>query len=651
MAVTAFLEFKSQWQVLPGMAYGLRLPVMRGSVAIALLGRPDLAVLDRAMERHFPGAIPEHSLSPAYEVSLVQRALHWAAAVQRHLKLPVFQSGHVWTQENAGSRGGELSVAVPYAVPKATAAVLSWIGRQISRFLAAGAPAPRGWEVDVDSFEKLKASLRKFSLNGVNTYRFLDAANALCMPVRPVVSGIYCFGTGRHSRWLDSSFTDSTSVVGARIAQDKVATAKVLRQLGFPAPRHARATTPELAVKIAARLGYPVVVKPADRDQGLGVAADLRSDAAVVAAYLQARKHSEDILVEKHFHGNDYRLTVLNGRLIKAVVRVPGGVLGDGRHTVAQLIELTSEDVQHSRRTRERGARLLSLDAEALEMLAANRLSPESVPAPGQSVSLRRRANISAGGTPILVNESVHPDNRRLAERVAAALHLDLAGVDLIIEDISKSWFETGALICEVNAQPQIGMGTTPEIYAHILKELLPENPRVPVVLVIGKPDCIGGGSMLPEPGENRSLGSASSEGVWLNNERLAGPQSSAFRAGRILMAGQEIDAALMVMSPAEIRRSGLPFDWCNVAVFDHPGDWGEPDDAAVAEMLDMLLPHAGQMMMTSQDHAGLKPHWAALQAHGGLELVDADKRNSMHSQALRRALHSDYAEFIKRAS
>jgi cyanophycin synthetase len=634
------------------MAYGARQPVMRGSAVVSLLRRPDLALLDRAMARHFFEATPEHAASPAYEVSLVQRALRWAAALQRQLKLPVFQPGHVWYPENSGAQGAELNVAVPYAVPAATAATLAWIAQEISGFLAAEEPAQRSWKVENASLEKLKSALRKFSLKGVNTYRFLEAADGLGMPVRQVVSGIYCFGTGRHSRWLDSSFTDSTSVVGAKLARDKIMTATVLRHLGLPAPTHARAATPEMAVKIATRLGYPVVVKPADKDRGIGVAAGLRSDAAVLAAYHQARKHSGNILVEKHFHGNDYRLTVLNGRLIKTVVRVPGGVTGDGRHTVAQLIEQTGEDAQHARRARERGGRLLSLDAEALEMLAADRLSPESVPPPGQFICLRRRANISTGGTPFLVDESVHPDNRRLAERVAAALHLDLAGVDLIIGDISRSWLETGALVCEVNGQPQIGMGTTPEIYADILKELLQENFRIPVVLVVGKPGAVGREFEQPDAAAGVSVGRASSEGVWLRDERLTGPQANAFRAGRILMADREIDAAVLAMSPAEIRRSGLPFDWCNITVFDGPGDWGEPDDAAVAEMLGMLLPHAGKIMMSRQDRAVLKPHLAALQAHGGLELFDAENSRSMHAEALHRLLREipENAELFKRA-
>jgi cyanophycin synthetase len=620
------------------MAYGLRQPVMRAAVRVALDPSADFAGLDRAMALHISEAPPADAAPPANAaIALVQRALHWSAAAQRQANLPVFQAGRVWAPSAA--QDSELRVAVPYFAPQATIAAFGWVGREVSRVLAKAGVAPQEEESEKDDYARLEAMLRKFSLPGVNSYRFLKAADALEVPVREVVSGVYCFGTGRHSRWLESSCTESTSVIGCRIAKDKVKAAKVLRQAGLPAPTHTRVATAQRAVEAASELGYPVVVKPADMDQGIGVAANLASDEAVVAAFHEARKHSRKILVEKHFDGKDYRLMVLHGRVIKAVVRVPGGVIGDGRHTVAQLIELASQDAQQLRRSQERGGRLLDLDAEALALLAENHLSPESVIAPGRYLCLRRRTNISAGGTPFLVDDSVHPDNRRLAERAAAALHLDLAGIDLIMEDISKSWLESGALICEVNGQPQIGAGTTPRIYADILRELLQDRFRVPVVLVVGKPDRIGKRSMPSAHFKGVAVGRASSEGVRLGAERLTGPQASAFKAGRILMANREIDAALIVMSPAEIRRTGLPFDRCDIAVLDGPRDWGETDEALVAELLRMLLPHAAKIMTTDRDHALLQPHWAELQAHDGLEIVAAREGHAMREQALRRIL------------
>ncbi|MDP1534559.1 MAG: acetate--CoA ligase family protein, partial [Rubrivivax sp.] len=276
-----------------------------------------------------------------------------------------------------------------------------------------------------------------------------------------------------------------TPVLGTRLARDKFRTAQVLRQLGLPGPTHARATSPQHAVQLARRIGYPVVIKPADRDQGQGVSADLQDDAAVLAAFAFAARCSEHILVEKHADGRDYRLTILNGRLIKTIVRRAAGVVGDGQHSIAELVEQLRSDPAHRRAGQLRGHAPLELDAQAHALLAQHAMASQTVPDRGRFVALRRRANVSAGGTPELVVGGIHPDNQRLAERAALALQLDLAGVDLIMPDIGQSWLQTGALICEVKGQPQLGSSTTPGIYQQVLRELVSTPWRMPVVLVI----------------------------------------------------------------------------------------------------------------------------------------------------------------------
>ncbi len=590
------LEFEPQWRVLHGTGYGLGQPVMLGTLHLHLRpGRTvDFAALDRAMLQLVPEPVPDEAVALSTEIALARRALHWAAAVQRHVNVPVFTSGQFWPAANDGGPV-KLHVAVPYAAPQSTGDALAWAGQAITSFLACGELSPHGDQRVLQDFEQLLASLQPSKLPGVNNFRFLKAAQALDIPWRQVVPEVYCFGSGRHSRWLESSYTDSTSVIGTRIARDKVKTAVVLRQAGLPAPRHALAASAEQAVQLARQLGYPVVVKPADRDQGLGVAADLRDDGGVAAAFHAASRHSANVLVEKHFHGQDYRFTVFNGRVIKTVSRLPGGVTGDGMQSVAGLLDVAKLDDQRARRARARGRDLLELDQEALELLSQNGMSPQSVPAAGQYVPLRRRANVSAGGTPRLVTQQIHPDNLRLAERSAAALQLDLAGVDVIMQDISRSWLDSGALICEVNGQPQIGTLTTPGIYADILQEILPGKSRIPVALVVGPPGKVE--QQLMQFGRDMGLvvGCASTEGVWQGSERMTGVQPSAFLAGQILMANRAIDAAIVVMTPGQIVLSGLPFDRIDVLVLAGPGPQAAWNAKELMDMWKLALPHVVQ--------------------------------------------------------
>ncbi len=627
------LEFETQWRVLHGTGYGMGQPVMLGRLRLYLRpGRAvDLAALDRAMLQLVPEPVPDEPVAPSTEIALAMRALHWAAAVQRHVNVPVFKSGHVWQAANDGGLL-QLHVAVPYAAPQSTGDALAWAGLAISSFLACGELSPDGAQGALQNFEQLLAVLQPFKLQGVNNFRFLKAAQTLDIPWRLVVPEVYCFGSGRHSRWLESSYTDCTPVIGTRIARDKVKTAVVLRQAGLPAPRHALAASAEQAVQLARQLGYPVVVKPADRDQGLGVAAGLRDDNAVTRAFHEASKHSANILVEKHFDGNDYRFTVFNGRVIKTVSRLPGGVTGDGLLSVASLIDVAKQDDQRARRARVRGRDLLELDREALELLGEHGMSPQAVPAAGQYVRLRRRSNVSAGGTPFLVTQPIHPDNLRLAERSAAALQLDLAGVDVIMQDISRSWLETGAVICEVNGQPQIGTLTTPGIYADMLRELLPGKSRIPVALVVGPPGKVE--QQLMQYGRDMGVvvGCASTEGVWQGPERMTGVQPSAFLAGQILMANRTIDAAIVVMTPGQIVLSGLPFDRIDVLVLAVPGPQASWNQTELMDMWKLALPHVVQAIVAPAGLADCLPQPHELPRRGAEVAWYADDLRSLAS-------------------
>ncbi len=554
------------------MAYGSRQPVMLGCCEVGS-GPRDLGAWGRVMAGFFsePTAVGAGDSDVADdELALVRRLLAWSLAAQRRAKVPVFDAPWVWRDESTDATQ-QVRFALPYASVDAGRMALDWVSRSAQQAMHGQAPSAA-------AADELMRALRPFQAPGFNTIRFLEAAHALALPWRGVVPGVIAYGQGHGCRWLESSYTDRTPVIGTRLARDKFRTAQVLRQLGFPAPVHARAANPQMAVRLARQIGYPVVVKPADRDQGQGVSADLRDDAAVLAAFALAAGCSDHILVEKHAEGNDYRLTVLNGRLIKAIVRQAAGVVGDGRHTIAELVEHQRQDPAHLRAGELRGHAPIELDTEALELLAQHGLTPQTVPASGRRVGLRRRANVSAGGTPALVQGVIHPDNRRLAERAAAALQLDLAGVDLIIDDIGRSWLETGALICEVNGQPQLGSSTTPGIYRQVLRELLPGPWRIPVVLVLASGAQAARRLHARLSGREPPWGLACAEGVWEDREQLAPAPAGGFAAARILAGSRTIGGAIVVMTPAELLRDGLPFDRLRLLVVaadratpDHP--------------------------------------------------------------------------------
>ena len=550
-----------RWQAFPGVAHGLRQPILRGKLDVVIPGGYDFAALDEVMEPLFDERLaPPPQLSNAAE-SLVHRLLHWQAAAQRQQMIPVFGAYRIVSARHS-TGASQFEVALPYHAPLATQQALTWVAGRLNELLNLSDVTAHATRI-AGGFEELLERLRKYALAGINNFHLLRASHDLDIPARAVIADTYCFGYGANSRWLNSTQTDQTSVIGVTIAASKSRTARVLRLSGVPVPRHSVAHDEQHALQLAREIGYPVVVKPDDLEQGRGVAAGLRDDAALVAAYRGARSHSKNILVEKHHDGEDYRLTVLKDQVVKILHRRAGGVAGDGVHTIADLVALQQETPRFKNKMRQTGKALLDLDDEALGLLAERRLSPDSVPAAGDFVVMRRKSNISAGGIQTLIPlEHAHPDNIGLAVRSTRAVQLDVCGVDLLVPDISKSWLETGAVIIDMNARPQVGYSLAPEVYALMLRQLLNGDGRIPVHLLLcaTSSDSPGTQASLDLMQSSTCNGMATAEGVWVNGRKVCGADNG-FQAARILLLDKAVTGALCIVTAQDILRDGLPAD------------------------------------------------------------------------------------------
>jgi len=581
--------FDPTWTALRGQAFGLAQPAIIGGADVRLPESYDFQALDEAMYEHAGEPVPAFPADAGSAYALLFRVLHWTGAVQRRHKIPVASRFHLERADTRATPAGgteRFVLAMPYVAQEAASASINWVRSCVLSFLARGGLAADGAQLSQQR-EALRRRLAPFVEPGINTFRFLRAADGAEIPVTPIAPGLHAFGVGRRSRWLYSSLLDTTSAIGAMIARDKFTSASILRDAGLPAPTHFRVASQDQAVDAAHRLGYPVVVKPADRDQGVGVAAGLTDDAGVGAAFAAAREFSNAILVEKHVEGNDYRIVVLDGAVVQAFCRRPGGIVGDGRHSVAELIDIQLRDEGVRRRERDFGRRLLSLDEEALDILRERGMAPGTVVPADQFVALRRRANVSAGGLPIYFKPGdIHPDNAALAIHAAAALRIDLVGVDIIMANLARSWLETGALICEVNAMPQLSMTGAPAVYADILRALLGPDHSVPVRLHLSAQTP----ALPPRLPAGKAIGYASARGIWIGDERWAPPQPDGFTAARMLLRLQPIDAAIVHLTPDDIMRDGLPFGRCQRVIV-------EADCLDRRDALARLLPHVGEVV------------------------------------------------------
>ncbi|NQW92744.1 MAG: hypothetical protein HQ446_01680, partial [Polaromonas sp.] len=507
-----------------------------------------------------------------------------------------------------GVYGLVLACALP--THQAAVAALRWLVTVVNHALAG-----EGLAVVAGQLPALLKSLRTGAPQGMNTLRFLEAADQADIPWQRVWGNVYRFGWGAQARWLDSSFTDATPTISSQLARNKLATSAVLRQAGIPVPDHGRALDTNAAEKIATQLGYPVVVKPADLDGGRGVAAGLTTALAVRKAFEAAARLSSVVLVEKHFEGRDYRLQVFQNEVFWVADRVPGGVTGDGLRSIAELLTELNADPRRGEPGSAALLKRIPLDEEALALLGEQGLSALAIPPVGFFVRLRRAANVASGGVPVPALDKAHPDNLALAVRAARLLRLDLAGVDLLIPDISRSWLESGAAICEVNAQPQM----SPHLPAYVLSRLVQGQGRVPVVLVLGLASEPGLCDRICEAlgGTGLRVGIATSDAVTIEGRVVMQKPSHVYAGVMALIADPAVGVIVLCVSDESILKTGLPVDRFDVLVLAGP-----PSVAANAPSWQrwrgfarfLLKACAGPVMVNAEcaPWSELRPHLAA---------------------------------------
>ena len=342
----------------------------------------------------------------------------------------------------------------------------------------------------------------------------------------------------------------------------------LLDQAMVPVPKGELVRSADDACAAAERLGYPVVTKPLDGNHGRGVSIDLRMRDQVRWGFEQARKHSRTVIVEQFFTGADHRILVIGGEVVAVAERVPAHVIGDGKLTIAELVDAVNRDprrgVGHaSVLTR------IEIDEHVENFLQRSGLNPAHVPAAGQTVMLRPTANLSTGGTAIDRTDEIHPDNALIARRAAKIVGLDIAGIDFVCADIRKSVLETGGGIIEVNAGPGFRMHLEPfqgrprNVARPVLELLFPKGTsgRIPIFAITGTNGKTTTARMLDHilrwTGE--TVGLTSSTGIYLNGHRIVSGDCSGPPSARVVLRETTVSAAVRMRSwrhPA--RRTGV---------------------------------------------------------------------------------------------
>ena len=389
-------------------------------------------------------------------------------------------------------------------------------------------------------------------------------------------SSILRLGYGKYTRYMESSLTDRPGCIAVDIAGNKHLTKKILADLGIPVPEGDIAYTEKSALAAASGIGYPVVIKPFDSNQGKGVFTSVMNKEELAVAFHTASKYSRAVVVEKHIPGRDYRLLVVGGKIAAAAERMPPEITGDGIHTIRQLVDMENENPLRGF-DHEKPLTKIKLDEMSKQVLSKGGFCENSIPALGIRVKLRYNGNLSTGGSARDCTEEVDAFNASLAVRAAEAMGLDVAGIDITCEDISKPLDNENGAVIEVNAAPGLRMHIYPttgqprNVAENILEYLYPSGSvcSIPIVTITGTNGKTTVTRMIAHTleMEGKVVGMTCTSGIYIGGECvMSGDNTGALSAERVLQ-DNKVEAAVLETARGGIVKKGLGYDLADVGV------------------------------------------------------------------------------------
>jgi cyanophycin synthetase len=457
---------------------------------------------------------------------------------------------------------------------------------------------------------------------GPSTQAILDEAARRDIPyIRLNDQSFVQLGTGKYQQRIRATMTSRTSALGVDIAGDKKLTTALLASAGLPVPRSETVQSAEGAVTIAHRIGYPVVTKPLDGNHGRGVSLDLRNDDEVRRGFERALRQTRSgtVVVESFIKGNDYRVLVIDGHMAAVAQRVPAHVVGDGSHTVRELVDITNHDPRRGI-GHEKVLTRIKIDDAAEALVRRQGFGLDEVPPKGAFIKLAATGNMSTGGISIDRTAEADHDNVEIAEEAARVVGLDVAGIDFLTPDICQPVRETGGAIVEVNAAPGFRMHTHPTegepqyVAKAVIDMLFPQATpsRIPIIAITGSNGKTTTTRMIAHimKGLGHKVGMTTTDGIYIDNRLVKQADASGPRSARMVLQNPRVDFAVFEVARGGILREGLGYSANDVAVVlnvtgDHLGI-KEVNSlrqlAAIKRVIVEAVPRTGAAVLNADD-------------------------------------------------
>ncbi len=442
-------------------------------------------------------------------------------------------------------------------------------------------------EYDIEKCIYNLKEIRERERLGPSTGSIVEEAASRRIPwIRLGKNSLVQLGYGINQQRFQATITGNTSSIAVDIACNKELTKKMLEDAAIPVPSGSLVVDEEGLEYAIRKIGYPIVIKPLDGNHGKGASINVNDYETARIGLEHAQKYSRKVIVEKYITGFDFRVLVINHKMVAAARRVPAHVVGDGELNLQQLIDKENLDPRRGY-GHENVLTEIDVDKDTNELLEKLNYTLETVPQKGEIVYLKSTANLSTGGTSIDVTDMVHPENIQMAERVSRIIGLDVCGIDIMAENLTQPLKESGGAILEVNAAPGFRMHLAPSeglprnVAAPVVDMLYPQGKefRIPIIAVTGTNGKTTTTRLLAHIVKNngKRVGFTTSDGIYIQNTLLQKGDTTGPMSAEFILKDPTVEFAVLETARGGILRSGLGFGTCDIGVLtnikeDHLG-------------------------------------------------------------------------------
>ena len=481
----------------------------------------------------------------------------------RETKTPgVYNVVFSYTEENVGMFAAESAVAIAEALIAGT---------------------PYDLEADIQKMREIRERVRL----GPSTGSIVEEAVSRDIPwIRLGTNSLVQLGYGINQMRFQATITCKTSSIAVDIACNKEQTKKMLDAASIPVANGGICVDEDDLDDVIQKIGYPIVIKPLDGNHGKGASINVKTREDAVDGLAYAKKYSHRVIVEKFITGHDFRVLIIDNKLVAAAKREPAHVKGDGKQTIQHLIDETNKDPRRGY-GHENVLTQIDVDRDTTDLLEKLNYTLETVPKKGEVVYLKSTANLSTGGTSIDVTDMMHPENIFLCERISRVIGLDICGVDIMAENLTQPLKENGGCILEVNAAPGFRMHLAPSeglprnVAAPVIDMLYPPGKpsRIPIIAVTGTNGKTTTTRLLAHIVKNNGfkVGFTTSDGIYVQNHMMEKGDTTGPVSAEYILKDPTVEFAVLETARGGILRSGLGFSRCDIAIItniqeDHLG-------------------------------------------------------------------------------